>query len=94
MKIEKRHMEIEYDFDCLPDDLKYKMEDKLIEFLHEYGWTNWASGADVCAGVGMGGEYGVRIRDLGFFHCPDTECEHWDGRSGCDAEYGKCVKDR
>lgn len=82
-----REMSIGYDLGCMPEAKRRAMEDALLALLHEHGWSMWASGADVEERNGM------RVRDIALQHCPDTECEHWDGHSGCDVSSAECVKE-
>ena len=80
--MKQNEMRIEYGLDCLAPAERQAMESKLRRLLHSHGWTFQGSGADVRKSR-------VRIRDIAFMHCPDTECVHWDGHSGCDAK--ECI---
>jgi len=85
--MKKREMKIAFDLDCMPNGSRQAMEEALQALLHEYGWSFQGSGAD-CGHIN---EDGTRHRDIALQHCPDTDCKHWDGRSGCDAVKG-CVQ--
>jgi len=76
--MKQKAMKIEYDLDCMTAAQREAMEAELRTLMHKHGWTFEGSGADV-------EKNDTRIRDIAFTHCPDTECFHWDGHSGCDA---------
>lgn len=79
--MKKNEMEIVFDLDCMKDDARRKMEHRLLALLKVYGWTSWASGAEMIVS-----EEGARKRDVALMHCPDTNCEHYDDHFGCNAK--------
>jgi len=82
--MEIKEMEIKFDMDCMSDEMRRKMEAELNNVLMEHGWSMWAQGADCQENTVP------RKRDIALRHCPDMDCEHWDGRSGCDAPKMRC----
>jgi hypothetical protein len=81
-----KRMTITFDVECMPNAARNKMEDGLLRFLRGYGWSMWAQGTELQKVHGKTGS-----RDIALDYCPNMECEHWDGHSGCDATKSRCV---
>lgn len=82
-------LEVTFDLETMDDESRRQMERELITTLTHYGWTWYAFGAGPF--IRQKGE--TLHRDIMFFHCPNQECKHWGGYSGCDAgDGGRCKK--